>query len=85
MFKIAKIKLIPDPEMYIFFEKGTRGEISSISNRYIKVNNKYLKPYDIKKKKTYLFTHFQQVDSNGQTQKSFNWINILAIVQKDVF
>ena len=51
MFKIAKIKLIPDPEMYIFFEKGTRGEISSISNRYIKVNNKYLKPYDIKKNK----------------------------------
>ena len=57
MFKIAKIKLIPDPEMYIFFEKGTRGEISSISNRYIKVNNKYLKPYDIKKKQKHIYLH----------------------------
>ena len=30
----------------IFFEKGTRGAISYIFNRYSKVNNKYLKSYD---------------------------------------
>ena len=57
MFKIAKIKLIPDPETYIFFEKGTRSEISSISNRYIKVSNKYLKPYDIKQKPKHIYLH----------------------------
>ena len=34
--------------MYIFFEKGTRGRISYISNRNSKVNNKYLKSYDPK-------------------------------------
>ena len=28
---------------------------------------------------------FKQVDSNGYTLKSLTWINILAIVQKDVF
>ena len=41
MFKMIKIELelIPDPDMYIFFEKGTRGSISYISNRYIKANN----------------------------------------------
>ena len=34
MLKMTKIKLvlIPDPDMYIFFQKGTRGEISYISN-----------------------------------------------------
>ena len=34
--------------MYIFFEKGTRGRISYISNRYSKANNEYLKSYDSK-------------------------------------
>ena len=50
MLKMTKIKLvlIPDPDMYIFFEKGTRGEISYISNIYSKANNKYLKSYDPK-------------------------------------
>ena len=28
---------------------------------------------------------FKQVDSNGYTLKSLTWINILAIVQEDVF
>ena len=41
----VELELIPDPDMYIFFEKGTRGGISYISNRYTKVNNKYLKSY----------------------------------------
>ena len=43
MLKMAKVKLelIIDPNMYIFFEKGTRGGISYISHRYSKANNKY--------------------------------------------
>ena len=50
MGKMAKFKLelIPGPEMYIFFEKGTRGGISYISNRYGKASNTYLKSYDPK-------------------------------------
>ena len=50
MLKMTKIRLelITDPDMYIFFEKGTRGGISYISNRYIKSNNKYLRSYDPK-------------------------------------
>ena len=50
MLKMTKIKfeLIPDPGMYIFFEKGTRSGISYISNRCSKANNKYLKSYDPK-------------------------------------
>ena len=45
LLKMTKIKLelISDPDMYILLEKGTRGGISYISNRYSKANNKYLK------------------------------------------
>ena len=35
--------LIPDPDMYIFFEKNKRGGVSYISNKYSKANSKYLK------------------------------------------
>ena len=47
MIKMIKIEcdLITDPEMYIFLEKGERGGISYISNRYSNTNNKYLKLY----------------------------------------
>ena len=50
MLKMTKIELelVPDPDMYILFEKGTRGGISYISNRYSKPKNKYLKSYDPK-------------------------------------
>ena len=33
---------------FSFFEKGTRGEVSYISIRYTKDNNKHLKSYDSK-------------------------------------
>ena len=52
------IELIQDSDMYIFFEKGTRGEISYISNRSSKANNKYLKSYDSKQYlKHYILRH----------------------------
>ena len=35
--------LIPDPDMYIFFEKNKRRGVSYISNKYSKATNKYLK------------------------------------------
>ena len=57
MLKMTKVKLelIIDPDMHIFFEKGTRSGISYISNWYSKDNKKYLKSY---------LNFFQQVDSN---------------------
>ena len=47
-FKMTKVepKLTPNPDMYISFEKCTRGGISYISNRCSKANIKYLKSYD---------------------------------------
>ena len=38
---------MPDPDMYIFFEKGIGGGISYISNRYSKANI-YLRYYNPK-------------------------------------
>ena len=32
----VELELIPDPDMYIFFEKGTRGGVSYVSNGYLK-------------------------------------------------
>ena len=56
ILKMIKIKLesITDPDMYIFFEKDTRGGILYISNRYSKADNKYLKSYDPKQESKYI-------------------------------
>ena len=63
MLNMTKIKLelITDPDMYIFFEKDTRGGIYYISNRYSKANNKYLKSYDPKQESK----HIIYLDTNN--------------------
>ena len=53
MIKV-ELKLIPDPDMYILFEKGTRGGVSYISNRYSKADNKYFKSYDPKQESKHI-------------------------------
>ena len=61
ILNMTKVKLdfIPDPDM--FFEKGTRGGVSYISNRYSKANNKYLKSYDPKQE----LKHIIYLDANN--------------------
>ena len=56
MLKMRNIELdlIWDPDINIFFEKGTGGGISYISNRYYKANNKYLKSYDPKEESKHI-------------------------------
>ena len=49
-----KLELIPDPEMLLFFEKGMRGKVSYISNRFSEVNNNYFKSYDLKQESKYI-------------------------------
>ena len=101
MLNMAKVKLelIPDPGIYIFFEKGQRAGVSHISNRYSKAKNKYLKSYDPKQESKHIIytqtqitymalryqNFFKQAASNGQIQKSLTQINILALVQEEVF
>ena len=72
MLKMTKIELelIPDPDMYIFFEKGTRGKISYISIRYSKANNKYLKSYDPKLESKHI-TYFNANNLHSYTMSEF--------------
>ena len=49
------LELLSDPDMLLMFEKGIRGGISMISNRYGKANNKYMKKgFNRNKLKKYL-------------------------------
>ena len=56
-----ELELVPDSDMYILFEKCTRGGTSYISNRYSKANNKYLKSYDPKQESK----HIIYIDTNN--------------------
>ena len=94
----VELELITDPDMYIFFEKRMRGSVSSMSNRYNKANNKYLKSYNPKQDSK----HIIYVDPNNlysYTVSKFlltsdlKWIDTkesdlnkhITIFQKDVF
>ena len=48
------LKLITDIDMHQMVEKGLRGRVSYIANRYSKPNNKYLSDYDENKDSSYL-------------------------------
>ena len=81
MLKMTKInlELLSDVDKLLMIEKGIRGGISIISNRYGKANNKYMKDYNKKEASKYLM----YVDANNlygcaMSQKlpvhSFEWL-----------
>ena len=76
MLKITKIELelIPDPDMHIFFEKGTRGGISYISNRHSQASKKYLKSYDPKQSIHYIL-RIKTLYTLYLSTSGFKWID----------
>ena len=97
MLKMTNIKLelMTDVDMFQFIEKGLRGGISYIANRYGKANNKYMKSYDEKAPSKYImyldannlygWAMSQYLPTGGfkwLTEKQINNIN-LAKYQED--
>ena len=58
----VKLKLLSDIDMLLMVEKGIRGGVSMISNRYGKVNNKYMGKSFIKKEPSKYITY---LDANN--------------------
>ena len=87
------LELLSDYDMLMMFERGIRGGITHISNRYAEANNKYMKNYDTKKESTFI----QYLDANNlygwaMTQNlpthGFKWMtnitkeNVMEILDK---
>ena len=81
MLNMTKVELglIPDPDIYLFFQKGMRAGVSYISNIYGKASNKYLKPYDRKQKsKHIIYLYANNLYDNAMSRflltSGFKWI-----------
>jgi hypothetical protein len=100
MLKLTKVKIElftkENENMYYFVEKGVRGGISMISNKYGKANNQYMSDYDQSKPSTYL----QYLDANNlygwsmsqylptcnykwESENDFNETSILSLNDND--
>ena len=76
----VELELISDLDMYIFFEKGMRGGVSYISNRYSKANNKYLKSYDPKQESKHIIyldanNLYGYTMSKSLSMSGFKWLD----------
>ena len=76
----VELNLISDPDMHVFFEKGTKGGVFYISIRYSKGNKKYLKSYDPKQElKLILYLNannlYDFAISKFLPTSSFKWID----------
>ena len=91
MLKMANIKLelMTDVDMFQFIEKGMRGGVSSIANRYGKANGKYMKKYDEKGPSKYImYLDANNLYSWAMSQYlptgNFKWMSDKEIKQIDL-
>ena len=74
----GELELILEPNMYIFFEKGTGVGVSHLFNRYSD-SNKYLNFYDPKqgyKHIMYLDSNYSYAMSKFLPTSGFKWIDL---------
>ena len=57
----VELELLTDIDMYLFYEKGVRGGISTVMGRYAKANNPYMDDYDPDVPTSYI----QYLDANN--------------------
>ena len=62
--------LISDTQMHLFIEKGMRGGISYVANRYSKANNKYMQSYDVNEPNKFV-TYFDADNLSGWAMNQY--------------
>ena len=85
----VELELLTDYDMLLMVEEGIRGGICHATQRYAKVNNKYMNDYNKKKKPSYI----QYLDANNlygkaMTEKlpvgGFKWVNDISKIDEDL-
>jgi hypothetical protein len=85
----VELELLTDPNMYLFIEKGLRGGISMISNRYSKTNNPYVPDYDPTQENSYVM-YFDANNLYGWAMSQplptgeFDWLTDQEIADIDI-
>ena len=84
----VELELLINIDMLLMAEKGTRGQICQVINRYVKANNKYMKSYDKNTTSSFLmyldannlygWAMYQKLPVNG-----FEWVEDLSQVKED--
>ena len=84
-----KLEFMTDVDVFQFIEKGMRGGVSYIANRYGKANNKYMKEYDEKAPSKYIM----YLDANNLygwamsqylPKGNFKWMSEREIIKIDL-
>nr|XP_042911395.1 uncharacterized protein LOC122272170 [Parasteatoda tepidariorum] len=90
--KMTKVELhlLTDPTMHLFVEKGIRGGVSIISNRYAQANNKYMSGgYDANIPSSYIvYLDYNNLYGRAMLShlptKDFHWSENLDVSENDI-
>ena len=83
------LQLLTDPDMYAFFESGTRGGISVIGHRFARANNKYLDDFDATIQSSYnMYLDVNNLYGTAMREElpysDFEWVDESKLANLDV-